>query len=508
MDDFPQVHFARSGRAGIAYQDFGEGPATIVAIPPLAQNIELSWEWPTIRAMLERFASFSRYIPFDKRGTGASERNFDVPGVEQRIDDLRAVMDAAEVDRAHLLGVSEGGPMTLLFAASFPDRVQGLILDSTAADLAARSGDLTEVERAERNERWRAFAAAWGTPESMVVDLMAPSLAGDADFRRWHERYERQCATSQQLLTLLEMNAYMDATEVLDRIEVPVLMFHRIDDPVTPIEAARETASRLPNARLLEVPGHDHFTYATDIDFVMTEIERFVTGNVAPDRGPVRRRRPTVRTMGEFAVVVEGHEVPASEWGSRRARQLLKRLAAARGWPVTRDELIELLWPDEEPAPKMSARLSVQLSAVRRVLDGGIVADRSTVRLDLDHVTVDVIDYLALDDDHRLVDSYDGDFLPEDAAAWSDPVRAEVRTRFASAAHRLLRDESAPATERAEIAARLVAFDPWDDKGHVALVRALGDSGQRGAARDAHAGYAERMAELGVTVVPLDEIVT
>ena len=503
------MHFARSGRDGIAYQDFGEGPPTIVAIPPLAQNIELSWEWPLVGAMLERYGSFCRYIHFDKRGTGASERNFDVPGVDQRIDDLKAVMNAAGVERAHLLGVSEGGPMTLLFAASFPDRVEGIILDSTAADLAQRDDlDITEEERAERNERWHAFAAAWGTPDSMVVDMMAPSLADDVGFRRWHERYERQCATEQQLLTLLEMNSFMDATGVLDRIEVPVLMFHRIDDPVIPIDAARRTAAALPDARLLELPGRDHFTYATDIDSVMTEIEQFVTGSPAPDRGPLRRRRPTVRTMGEFAVIVDGEEVAASEWGSRRARQLLKRLAAARGWPVTRDELIELLWPDEEPAPKMGARLSVQLSAVRRVLDGGITADRSTVRLDLDHVTLDLVDYLALDDDRELVATYDGDFLPADAAGWSDPVRVEARARFADAAHRLLRDESAPAVDRAEIAARLVAVDRWDEKGHVALVRALGDSGQRGAATEAHTRYSERMAELDVPVVPLDEIVT
>ena len=156
----------------------------------------------------------------------------------------------------------------------------------------------------------------------------------------------------------------------------------------------------------------------------------------------------------------------------------------------------------------MGARLSVQLSAVRRVLDGGITADRSTVRLDLDHVTVDLVDYLALDDDRELIATYDGDFLPEDAAGWSDPVRVEARARFADAAHRLLRDESAPAVDRAEIAARLVAVDRWDEKGHVALVRALGDSGQRGAATEAHARYSERMAELDVPVVPLDEIVT
>jgi pimeloyl-ACP methyl ester carboxylesterase len=133
-DEVPQVHFARTNGTNIAYQMFGSGPP-LVAIPPAAQNIELSWEWPAIRSMLERFSSFSTYLHFDKRGTGASDRTVPVPEMDQRVDDLRAVMDDAGIERAHLFGTSEGGPMTLMFAATYPDRVAGLILEGSGARL-------------------------------------------------------------------------------------------------------------------------------------------------------------------------------------------------------------------------------------------------------------------------------------------------------------------------------------------------------------------------------------
>lgn len=512
MMEVPQVHYATSSGADIAYQVYGEGPPNLVAIPLAAQNIELAWEWPAIRHMLERFGSFSRYLCFDKRGTGASDRNIPVPEIDQRVDDLRAVMDDAGIDRAFLFGVSEGGPMTLLFAATYPDRVDGVILESSGARLIDRdvAGTMTLEQKQAHNERMERFIEAWGTPGSLTADLMAPSLAGDAAFRKWHERYERNAASRENLRTLFVMNGRMDAREVLGRIDVPVLIIHRVDDPVVSIERARETAAGLKDVRLVELPGVDHFTYAADADTVLDEIERFVTGHVTPraPRSPGRARQVRITSLGGFSVEVDGEEVPGSAWGSRRARTLLKRLVVARGWPVTRDELIDLLWPDEFDMDRLLPRLSVQLSTVRRILGGGVVADRSTIRLDTSTIAVDLVEYEALRDDREIVDRY-AELLPDDRGEpWCDPLRVELGTRFAAAARRLVDvARSAGDTEAvAEVAARMLAVDPFDESAHRLLVAAHRRAGRHGSAEEAHRQYVDRMAELGVPAAPLAEI--
>lgn len=510
IEGVPQIHYARSGDADIAYQMWGEGPVTLVTIPPLAQNVELLWEWPTIRRMFERYGTFCRFLHFDKRGTGASDRTVDVADVDQRIDDLGAVMDHAGIDHAYLYGISEGGPMTLLYAASFPDRVDGIILDSSGARLLDRDalqGNPDAVR--DHNAPLEEFARRWGTPESLTPDLFAPSLAGDPEFRRWHERYERQAATRSSLMTLMKMNGLQDAREVLPRIEAPVLLIHRVDDARVSIERARETAALLPNATLVEMPGADHFTYAADPDAVLDEVERFVTGREPAPSRPIQRPEVRITTLGRFAVTVDGREVTDAEWGSRRARQLLKRLAVAAGWPVTRDELGAMLWPDEADETRWRPRLSVQLSAVRRVLHGGVVADRTTVRLDLDHVHLDLV---SLDDarsDEDKVAAYAGELLPDDRYEdWADTVRTALRTRFLAAAHRLVAAADAAGDHRraAELAARIVHHDPFDETAHAALVRALARSGARTAAEDAYDVYCARMDELGVRVPSFDDV--
>ncbi len=490
-----QLRYAKAGDTNLAYQVFGDGPATIVAVPPMAQNVELAWEWPAVRRMFERFASFSRYLHFGKRGTGASDRSLPIPDVDQRVDDLRAVMDAAGIERAHLFGVSEGGPMTLLFAASYPERVEGIILDSSGARLVDRD-DPAGPDPA-RIELVHQFADAWGTPDSMTVDLFAPSMAGDLEFRAWHERYERQAASRESILTLLLMNGAMDAREVLPLIDVPVLIVHRVDDVVAPIRFARETASGLADVRMVELPGADHFTYAADMDTVLDEIERFVTGHVARSRAPLALRHAVeITTLGRFAVTVDGAEVETSQWGSRRARQLLKRLVAARGWPVTRDELADLLWPDEADHERLRPRLSVQLSAVRRVLHGGIIADRSSVRLDLEHVALDVVRFDSLERDDELVAAYSGEFLPDDRYDdWVETVRTELRARFVAAAHRLIEEgeERGDPSLSATIAARVLVVEPYDEAAHRSLVVAHHAQGSPAAADAAHGVYCQRM---------------
>ena len=179
MEGVPPIQFAMAGHSRIAYQAFGDGDVTVVAIPPMAQNIEVAWEQVEVRSMLEWFGSFCRYVHYDKRGTGASDRTRLVPGIDERVDDLKAVMDAADVQRAHLFAQSEGGPTTLLFAATYPERVQSVTLIGSAARMVDDELDVESSIAARRR-----FADLWGTPDSTVVDIFAPSKAADVDFQR------------------------------------------------------------------------------------------------------------------------------------------------------------------------------------------------------------------------------------------------------------------------------------------------------------------------------------
>ena len=501
--DVPPIRFAeaRDG-ARLAYQDFGEGPHVVVAIPPFAQNIEMAWEQPVVRRMFERFASFCRFIHYDKRGTGASDRRSRVPGLDERVEDVRAVMDAADVDSAHLYVQSEGGPMSILLAATYPDRVRSLVMFGTGPFTFPR--DMSEADMEAYRVRAADFVATWGTPASTLVERFAPSLAGDAGFVEWHQRYERSAADSDSLAEMIEISRHADVTELLARISVPTLVMHRTDDVAIPVEWGRLLADGIPGAEWREYEGTDHYSYAGDISW-MDDVERWVTGSVAPVRD--RRPRPSVvvRTLGRFAVEVDGHEVQTSEWGSRLARQILKRLVAARGWPVTRDQLMDMLWPDEHDIGRLSARLSVQLSTVRRILGGGVIADREVVRLDLEEVDTDLEVFFAAAADEDVVAACPGEFLPEDVYEdWSSDMRAEVRSRFVAAARRLA-DAALDAGdhgEAARLARRLIAEDRYDEAAHRLLVATLTGWERHGEAREAHEAWVQAMGDIGVEVPP------
>lgn len=512
----PETRFARTASGStIAYQVFGEGPVTITSIPPMAQNIEMAWDWPAIRRMLEGFASFSRFIAFDKRGTGMSDRSLDIPGLDERVDELAAVLDHAGVDETYLMGTSEGGPMTLMFAATYPDRVLGVILESSAAALATDE-QRDEFERngptPESRKLREQFVSTWGTSESIVPDLFAPSLADDQQYRVWHQRYERHAASRDALIALLDLNVRMDARAVLHRIECPVLMLHRVDDRMFPVGLARETERLLRShgvdVELIESPGADHYTYAdpAHVARLLDAAERFTTGKVSERAVTWTSHRVQLTCLGRFEVAVDGVPVPNGEWGSRRARTLLKRLVAARGWPVTRDELVELLWPEGGDPGRLGARLSVQLSAVRRILNGGIIADRSSIRLDLSEVEVDVERWFAETDDAAIVETYAGEFLPDDRYEdWSAPLRDEVRGRFVASARRVAASRSGE--EAAEVWRRVLLEDPFDEEAHRSLVTVLRADGRPGEARRAYRAYVGAMEDLGVDALPWDDLV-
>ena len=509
MGEVPPLSWATtSDGLSLGYQVFGAGPVDLVVIPPFAQNIELAWERPELRRIWERTARFARMVHYDKRGTGVSDRSVPVPGLDQRVDDARAVMDAAGIERCVLYGISEGGPMAMLFAVTYPERVERLVLHATDARIVDLDG--VSAEELEQ-QRWGVDGVftSWGTDRSGLLALLAPSAWADADYRAWEPRYERHSATPAAIRDLLEMADGIDVREVLGQIAVPTLLLHVRGDPVIPIERVRQTAAAIPGALLIEHDGIDHFPHVGETDWWLDALERFVTGDVAPRRPAASRGAARIRTLGGFGVLHDGAEVPLAAWGSRRARTLCKRLAASAGEPVPREQLIELLWPDElDPAP-LPARLSVQLSTVRRLLGGGVIADRDSVRLDLGEVELDLADLLCAlrdGDDERAATLYGGEFLPEDVyAEWAAAPRDRARRGVLAALARL----AAQATD-ADIAVghlqRALELDPFGVAEHEGLIKVLHDAGRLGEARRAHDRYASQMRDLGTTAPALADL--
>jgi pimeloyl-ACP methyl ester carboxylesterase/DNA-binding SARP family transcriptional activator len=494
------VRYARVGGVSLAYQTWGAGPATIVAIPPLAQNIELTWERPEYRSMLERLGSFARVLHFDKRGTGASDRTVRMPTMDERVEDLRAVMADAGIERAHLLGVSEGGPMALALAATYPDVVDGVVLMSSGARIY---GDATPEELNAVRGWNTVFTERWGTEESLTLELFAPSLAADAGYRAWEPRYERQSATPAAMGELLDMIETIDVRSLLPSIDAPILVLHRRGDPVVSVGRAHEVVAGAPNARLIELDGEDHMAQAGDVHAWVDHVEAFTTGSVSPRSASAsasQHVRPVMSTMGGFAVRIGDEDVPLAAWGSRRARQLCKRLAVAAGQPVPREQLVDMLWPDEVDASRMGARLSVLLSNIRRVLGGGLVADRAAVALDVSRVQLDLrrlYDALSDGDDAAAVLAYAGPVLPEDAYEdWAADAR-DLAVRAVIGAHRRLAS-SADVDDVVRHTSAIIELDPYDERAHELLVTTLAAAGRPGDAARADARYRQAMADLGV----------
>lgn len=336
----PPVRYARSDGVSLAYQVYGTGP-TVVTVPPAAQNIELAWESPRFRVLLERMGSFCRHVHFDKRGTGVSDRTVGVPTMDQRVEDLLTVMDDAGVGSAYLVGVSEGGPMALQFAATYPERVDGVVVLTSGARIF---GDMTTEESEMRRVRAEHLLDVWGTDASVSVDVWAPSLAGDAAYRAWHVRYERPCASPAAIRELYAMLRDIDVRPLLPFVDAPTLVIHRRHDPVLPLALAEEVVAGVRDARLVVVEGRDHFTHAGDMHAWLDEIEAFVTGGVATRPANSARRSSgrtsVLSTMGGFAAAVDGVEVLRGAWG--------------RGGPASSASA----WPSRDTSPSCATSSS------------------------------------------------------------------------------------------------------------------------------------------------------
>jgi pimeloyl-ACP methyl ester carboxylesterase len=273
----PPVRYARSGKLSIAYQVSGDGPVDVLLVPGFVSHLEKDWEEPRHARFLDRLGSFSRLIRFDKRGTGLSDRPADLPDLEARMDDVRAVLEAVGSERPVVFGYSEGGPLSILFAATHPEQVAALVLYGTFAKRLDPDDDYPWAPTREaRSARIEGVASAWGLESHIKV--MCPS-ADEAMARWWGER-SRAAASPGAVRALMEMNSRIDVREILRSIAVPTLVVHRVGDVGVDIDEGRYIAARIPGARLVELPGADHFV-AIDPDQILDAVEPFVKENAS-----------------------------------------------------------------------------------------------------------------------------------------------------------------------------------------------------------------------------------
>jgi pimeloyl-ACP methyl ester carboxylesterase len=321
--NIPPTQYAKSVDASIAYQVVGDGPIDLVLVLGFATHVELQWEAPPFARFFERISSFSRLIVFDKRGTGLSDPVTEVPTLEQRIDDVRAVMDAAGSERAALFGISEGGPMSALFAATHPDRVTALVLHG-AMGRTTEAPDYPWASPAEalRESAAEFIAPYWGQQAEGMVELFAPSFADDPEAVEFTARMERSAASPAMVQQIFEMFLDIDVRAILPTIQVPTLVLHRRGDRVVNRRAGKELAEQIPGARYVEIPGLDHLPWAGDSEAVLGEIEEFLTGARSvpePDR---------ILATVMFSDIV-GSTERAAELGDARWRALLSAHQAA-----------------------------------------------------------------------------------------------------------------------------------------------------------------------------------
>ena len=265
------THYAKSGDVHIAYQVIGAGPVDLVLVPGFVSNVEDWWEEPTCVRFFDRLTSFSRLILFDKRGTGRSDRVAQTPSMEQRVDDIRAVLDAVGSQRAALLGISEGGALATVFAATHPQRTSALVLYATIAAFISWIPTAEELQHVLES-----IDRTWGTGTSLP--RYAPSMAGNKRFRRWWARHEREGGSPGTVMDLMRMNSEIDIRPILPAVRVPTLVLHRVNDAAVDVESGRQLWRDIPGAQYVELPGSDHVPWVGNADAILDEIEEFVTG--------------------------------------------------------------------------------------------------------------------------------------------------------------------------------------------------------------------------------------
>jgi class 3 adenylate cyclase len=312
--DMPEIRYAKSSSVRIAYQVTGSGALDLVFVPGFISNLEAWWDEPEWAHLRSRLAGFSRLILFDKRGTGLSDAIAGIASLEDRIDDVRAVMDAVGSARAALFGFSEGAAMSMLFAATYPERTAALALYGAFA----KNPRATTISDDEFEARMQEIDNNWGTGTRCLRNF-APSQIGEKDALRAWARWERRGASPSAAIALARMNREIDIRHVLPAIRVPTLILHRTRDTSVPVHAARYLAENIPSAKLVELSGIDHWApNIGDIDELVDEIEQFLTGSRA------KQEFDRVLATVMFTDIVESTKRAAS-LGDRDWRRLLDR---------------------------------------------------------------------------------------------------------------------------------------------------------------------------------------
>ncbi len=312
----PETRWARSGELSIAYQVFGEGPIDLLVAPGFVSHCELFWQSRDLAGAFRRLAEVARVIVFDKREQGLSDRVGRPPVVEEMVDDALAVLDAAGSERAAVFGISEGGALAQLLAASHPQRCTHLILWSSFARLP-RAPDYPEGIDPAALDRWgEILRDQWGGPVSLGV--FAPSRKGDAETERWWAQLLRQGTSPRGVYELMSLYKELDVRATHESIQAPTLVMHRRDDRGVPVALGRYIAERIRGARFVDFPGADHMFWTQDRDEVVGEIEEFLTGT--------RRATPADRVLATvmFTDIVDS-TAQAAELGDARWRELLDR---------------------------------------------------------------------------------------------------------------------------------------------------------------------------------------
>ncbi len=321
----PRTRYADAGGVQIAYQVFGAGPVDLVLVPGFVSHVEIAWEEPFLARFLTRLSAFARVIFFDRRGTGLSDRpptgsQVDLP---RRVEDVVAVMDAVGSTEAVLYAWSEGGPLSLLFAARHPRRTRGLVLAGTTAKFAAEPGYPgidpwlidTFIEACEED---------WGN--GTAFEFFAPSLGDDRRTRRWWARYQRFCCSPGTVASSLRMHLEFDGRPLLEHIHAPTLVLHHRDDLIIPFESGRYLAEHIPGATLHELNGMDHLYWVGDQEAVLTRLRAF-TEQLGGESTPRSRRSGGGRPLyGWDAVTESEHHVVALVARGFTNREIAARL--------------------------------------------------------------------------------------------------------------------------------------------------------------------------------------
>jgi class 3 adenylate cyclase len=278
MPEIPSTHYVKSDDVHIAYQVVGEGSFDLLFVPGFVSNIEAIWQSPDQSAFFRRLASFCRLVLFDKRGTGMSDRGSQIFTLEQRMHDVQAILDKVGSERAALFGVSEGGPMSLLYAATYPERTSALVLYGSYA----KRTKAPDYPFGWTDEQWQTvlddIEHHWGTPQSTSIATRVPSVARDKNFVERMATYFRAAASPGAAAAIMRMNREIDVRHVLPATRVPTLLLHRTADRVIDVEHARYMAQHISGARLIELSGEDHTPWVGDRDTLIDEVEQFLTG--------------------------------------------------------------------------------------------------------------------------------------------------------------------------------------------------------------------------------------